>query len=153
LAELNLLCARGLCATNEPDPQTCASTLEAWPARIRSETERHLYRFERNPQEYENSAGLFRMLMLCVVLDEDYVVHYDAQRRAGPDASRANDRFFADASSVFLHGLLGPERKGTCSSRRNDEGDLLTVASTWQQISASGTVPKLTVSPGSLTVF
>jgi hypothetical protein len=37
--------------------------------------------------------------------------------------------------------------------RRDDGGDLLTVASTWQQISASGTVPKLSVSPGKLNVF
>jgi hypothetical protein len=27
-----------------------------------------------------------------------------------------NDGFFADPSKVFLHGLLGPERVGTCSS-------------------------------------
>jgi regulator of sirC expression with transglutaminase-like and TPR domain len=27
-----------------------------------------------------------------------------------------NDGFFADSRSVFLHGLLGPERVGTCSS-------------------------------------
>ena len=116
LVELNLLCARGLCATNEPDIQTCAATLEAWAARVRSETERHQYRFDRNPAEFENSAGFFRMLMLSVVLAEDYGVHYDAQRWAGPDATQADDRFFADSSSVFLHGLLGPERKGTCSS-------------------------------------
>jgi regulator of sirC expression with transglutaminase-like and TPR domain len=56
------------------------------------------------------------MLMLCVVLAEDYGVHYDAQRRTGHADTRADDGFFADPSSVFLHGLLGPDRKGTCSS-------------------------------------
>jgi hypothetical protein len=116
LADLNLLCARGLCATNEPDLEACAATLETWAARVRSETERHRYRFERNPAEFENSAGFFRMLMLCVVLGEDYGVHYDAERRAGPAATRADDGFFADPSAVFVHGLLGPEHKGTCSS-------------------------------------
>ncbi len=116
LVELNLQCARGLCKTNEPDLKACTATLEAWAARVRSETERHQYRFERNPAEFENSPGYFRMLMLCVVLAEDCGVHYDAQRQAGPDASRADDGFFADASAVFLHGLLGPERRGTCSS-------------------------------------
>jgi Transglutaminase-like superfamily len=116
LVELNLLCARGLCSSNEPDPPACAATLEAWAAHVRSETERHEYRFERNPAEFENSAGFFRMLMLCVVLAEDYGIHYDAQRQTGPAVSRTDDGFFADPSSVFLHGLLGPERKGTCSS-------------------------------------
>jgi len=116
LADLNLLCARGLCATNEPDLEACAATLDTWAVRVCSETERHRYRFERNPAEFENSAGFFRMLMLCVVLAEDYGVHYDAERRAGPAATRADDGFFADPSVVFVHGLLGPGRKGTCSS-------------------------------------
>ena len=116
LTHLNLLCATGLCATNEPDLKGCQASLEAWAGHIRSETERHRYRFEKNPAESESSQGFFRMLMLCVVLAEDYGVHYDADRRAGPEATRRDDRFFADPSAVFLHGLLGPERKGTCSS-------------------------------------
>jgi hypothetical protein len=116
LAELNVLCAAGLCTTNEPDLQACAATLETWAARVRCETERHRYRFERNPSEFEHSAGFFRMLMLCVVLTEDFGIHYDTARRAGPAATRGDDGFFADSSSVFLHGLLGAERKGTCSS-------------------------------------
>ena len=116
LTHLNLLCASGLWATNEPDLKGCQASLEAWAGHIRSETARHRYRFEKNPAEFENSEGLFRMLMLCVVLAEDYGVHYDVERRSGPEATRADDRFFADPSTVFLHGLLGPERKGTCSS-------------------------------------
>jgi hypothetical protein len=116
LVELNLLCAKGLCVINEPDMRACAITLEDLATRVRSETERHQYRFDRNPTEFESSAGFFRMLMLSVVLAEDYGIHYDTQRRAGPAATRPDDNFFADASSVFLHGLLGPERKGTCSS-------------------------------------
>jgi hypothetical protein len=116
LLELNLLCATGLCATNEPDLSACVARLDAWAARVRSETERHRYRFERNPAEFEYSAGYFRMLMLCVVLAEDYGIHYDERRRAGPAETASADGFFADPSAVFVHGLLGPERKGTCSS-------------------------------------
>jgi hypothetical protein len=116
VADLNLLCSRGLCPTNEPDLEACAATLATWAARVRSETERHRYRFERNPAEFENSAGFFRMLMLCIVLVEDYGVRYDAERRAGAAATRAGDGFFADPGAVFVHGLLGPEHKGTCSS-------------------------------------
>ena len=54
--------------------------------------------------------------MLAVVLTEDYGVHYDPQRRAGPASTRMDDGFFSDARSVFIHGLLGPGRAGTCSS-------------------------------------
>ena len=116
IAQMNLLCASGLCASNEPDLNQCLSSISAWAERVRAETERHQYRFERNPAEFENSAGFFRMLMLAVVLTEDYGVHYDPQRRAGPASTRMDDGFFSDPRSVFLHGLLGPERVGTCSS-------------------------------------
>jgi hypothetical protein len=116
IADLNLLCVTGLRPDNEPDRKVCQATLQTWAARVRSETERHRYRFETHPAEFEHSEGFFRMLMLCVVLAEDYGVHYDAQRQAGPAASRSDDGFFADPGAVFLHGLLGPERRGTCSS-------------------------------------
>jgi len=49
--------------------------------------------------------------MLAVVLTEDYGVHYDPQRRAGPASSRMDDGFFRDPRSVFLHGLLGPVKR------------------------------------------
>lgn len=116
IVELNLLCARGLCPANEPDLQACAATLDIWAAHVRSETERHQYRFERSPAEFEKSEGYFHMLMLCVVLTEDYGIHYDERRRAGPAETTSEDGFFSDPSAVFLNGLLGPERKGTCSS-------------------------------------
>src|SRR5262249_8021476 len=115
-AQMNLLCARGLCATNEPDLKECLATLAAWAEHVRSETERHQYRFDRNPAEFENSPGFYRMLILSVVLTEDYEVHYDTQRRAGPLSTQMDDGFFAEPRSLFLHGLLGPERIGTCSS-------------------------------------
>jgi hypothetical protein len=116
ICELNLLCATGLSAGNEPDIKQCLSTIDSWAQHVRSETERHLYRYERNPAEFENSAGYFRMLLLAVVLAEDYGVHYDPQRMGGAETARMDDRFFADPGKVFLHGLLGPERVGTCSS-------------------------------------
>ena len=115
-AELNLICGSGLCPTNEADVRQCLGTIEVWAQRVQSETERHQYRFERNPAEFENSPGFFRMLMLAVVLAEDYGVHNDTARKAGPADTRMDDGFFSDPRSVFLHGLLGPDRIGTCSS-------------------------------------
>jgi hypothetical protein len=43
-------------------------------------------------------------------------VHYDPELRAGPQGADAQDGFFADPQAVFLLGLLGDERQGTCSS-------------------------------------
>jgi hypothetical protein len=116
ICELNLLCAGGLSPGNEPDVKQSLATIDSWAQHVRSETDRHLYRFDHNPAEFENSPGYFRMLMLAVVLAEDYGVHYDTQRTAGPETARMDDGFFAAPRKVFLHGLLGPERVGTCSS-------------------------------------
>jgi hypothetical protein len=116
ICELNLLCASGLSAGNEPCIKQCLATIDSWAQHVRSETERHLYRYERNPVEFENSPGYFRMLMLAVVMAEDYGVHYDPARMRGPETAQMDDRFFADPAKVFLRGLLGPERVGTCSS-------------------------------------
>jgi hypothetical protein len=116
IARMNLLCAQHLSPANEPNLDQCESTVKAWAKRIASETERHWYRFRQNPAEFENSEGFFRMLILTVVLAEDFGVHYDEQRKVAPAGAHAADGFFSDPEDVFLHGLLGPKRQGTCSS-------------------------------------
>jgi hypothetical protein len=56
------------------------------------------------------------MLMLAVVLAEDFGVHYKGEGRTTPAEASAHDGFFTNAADVFLPGLLGPKRQGTCSS-------------------------------------
>jgi hypothetical protein len=102
ISRLNVLCAAGIAGGDVPSPETLESNLCAWAKHIQAETERHHYRFERNPAEFENS--------------EDFNVHYDEQRRSDPSPEGQRDGFFAEPKSVFLTGLLGPERRGTCSS-------------------------------------
>ena len=106
IARMNLLCAQGLSGADAVDPTTCLAQLDEMAARVRSETERHLYRFQKNPAEYENSQGFFRMVMLAVVLAEDFGVRYAPGKMGTAAAARADDGFFADARYVFLHGLL-----------------------------------------------
>jgi regulator of sirC expression with transglutaminase-like and TPR domain len=156
VAMINLRCAEGLPGAEALDLQGCLAQLNQWAAHVRAETERHRYRYKANPREFENSEGYFRMLMMAVVVAEDFGVSYNPDR-IGP-VSRANnscapsvssssqsheaqtpsersavrassrrllpfenaatsgDGFFADSQDVFLHGLLGPRRMGTCSS-------------------------------------
>ena len=116
IARLNLACAEGLRGAEVLDLDRCLATVDEMTNRIRAETERHFYRFKQNPVEYENSEGFFRMLMLTVVLAEDFKVGYDPARKTSSMTASEGDGFFADATSVFLHGLLGPKRQGTCSS-------------------------------------
>ena len=131
IALMNLLCAEGLPGAEHLNPRECLDTLDQWAKRVRSETERHLYRFRANPGEFESSEGYFRMLMMAVVLYEDFSVRYNPARMSTPAQVIAdpNDHFFADSRDLFLHGLLPPSLNslnsqpstinspsGTCSS-------------------------------------
>jgi hypothetical protein len=116
IARVNLLCAQGLTGSLAEGMDEPLVQLDRWAERVRAETGRHWYRFERNPSEFEGSEGFFRMLMLGAVLAEDYGVHYHSQWRTGVELASDADGFFARAEDVFLSGLLGPERRGTCSS-------------------------------------
>ncbi len=116
IALLNLLSAQGLPGAEELIPENCTATLDRWATRVKSETERHLYRFRSNPAEYENSEAYFRMLIMAVVLYEDFGVRYNPERVALPSTANLNDHFFADSRDIFLHGLTGNRRMGTCSS-------------------------------------
>lgn len=116
VAQLNMLCAEGLPGCEQVGISNTLSLLDNWAARVKSETTRHAYRFERSPAEFENSRGFYKLLMLGVVLAEDYRVHYRTDRQVSPNLATMNDGFFADARDVFLPGLLGESRAGTCSS-------------------------------------
>jgi len=116
VALLNLLCAQQLPGASEFNISNCLATLDQLAKQVQSETERHLYRFRANPAEFENSEGYFRMLMMSVVFYEDFGIRYNPQRMSSPDKINLNDRFFADSQDIFLHGLLGSRRLGTCSS-------------------------------------
>jgi len=116
IALANLLSALGLPGADGVNVQACLRTLDQWAERINTETQRHLYRFRKNPAEFDHSEGYFRMLMMAVVLYEDCGVRYNPALLLSPDQLRADDHFFASSDDVFLHGLLGPKRLGTCSS-------------------------------------
>ncbi len=116
IARMNLLCEQGLPETDGLDINRALNLTDQMSGRVRSETQRHLYRFERNPGEFENSEGFYRMVMMGVVLAEDFGIHYNPQQRTAPAETGPNDGFFADPQMVFLGGLLGPGRQGTCSS-------------------------------------
>ena len=107
LGRMNLLCAEGLPGADGFVLDAGLLELDEMAARVRSETERHLYRFQKNPAEFEGSEGFFRMLMLAVVLAEDFGVRYAPSKIGTAADARMGDGFFADAQDVFLQGLLG----------------------------------------------
>ena len=108
IAELNLSCAAGLPGFQAITPAQAQEILRTWSKRVATETERHLYKFRQNPADYENSEPYFRTLVLVTVLQQDFRVHYSGSQIDCPN--------FTDSRNLFLHGLLGPERQGTCVS-------------------------------------
>jgi hypothetical protein len=118
IARMNLLCAEGLRGSENLDVQQNLDTLESWKQHVEDETTRNYHRFLEHPEAYQNSQSYYRMAMLAMVLQEDFNTHYDPERAMPQILGKRepNDVFFADSKDVFIHGLLGGERHGTCSS-------------------------------------
>lgn len=108
IALLNLLCAQGLPGSEELDVTQTIKTLDQWAEHVKAETAKHLYRFQQNPSEYNNSEAYFKTLMLIVVLQDDLKVHYNAQNIFEPD--------FTNSQDLFIHGMVGNDNGGTCVS-------------------------------------
>lgn len=118
IARIDLLCAEGLKGSENLDVQENLETLDRWTAHVKEEIVRNYHRFLEHPEEYKNSEAYYRMAMLTMVLQEDFNVHYDP-KRALPQLRgerESNDVFYADSKDIFIHGILGEERHGTCSS-------------------------------------
>jgi hypothetical protein len=108
LALLNLRCAEGLPGSEKLEVDECLATLDRWASRVRYETDRHLYKYRQNPQEFNNSEGYYRMMMLITVLQQDFKVHYNPDRIRDVDFRRSQD--------LFIHGMVGSDNGGTCVS-------------------------------------
>lgn len=56
------------------------------------------------------------MLMVAVSLYDDFHVRYNPKWIESPEAMRPDDGFGTDSRDILIHGLVGPQRMGTCSS-------------------------------------
>ena len=108
IAEMNLLCATGLPGAEKLDVGERLATLDKWAAWVKSETDRHLYKFHQAPADYNRSEGYYRMLMLITVLQQDFGVHYNAERIRNVDFTKSQD--------LFIHGMIDDTNGGTCVS-------------------------------------
>jgi hypothetical protein len=108
IAVKNLLCAVELPGAENCNVSDCLRTLGDWAARVKSETGRYAYKFRDNPAEFQNSMAYYKMIMLVTVLQQDFGVRYNPERAMRPD--------FTDSRDLFIHGLLGEKRTGTCLS-------------------------------------
>jgi hypothetical protein len=116
IALLNLLCAEGLRGSEKLDLDKTLDGIDDMATRVRVETDRNFHRFRSNPADYENSEPYYRMAMLVTVLQQDFGIRYNPDRVTPVGVFEPNDRFFADSRDVFVHGLVGETKTGTCSS-------------------------------------
>lgn len=110
IALMNLLCAKGLPGAENLDIPAVLKQIDEWAAKVKFETERHLYRVN-DPQfadHYQHSEARLRAEFIVQVLQEDCGVHYNPARIATPD--------WRDSRDLFLHGLVGSSNGGSCSS-------------------------------------
>ncbi len=112
---MNLLCAEGLTGSESRDIAGSQRALDRWGRHVDSETKRNLHRFREHPEE-DRSQAFFRVLVLVTVLQHDFGVRYDPARIEPPESPSPNDAFYADSRDLFLHGILGSRRMGTCVS-------------------------------------
>ena len=108
IGEVNLECAERLPGSENLDIPGSLRMLNRWADLVRHETQRLWPRFERDPQDFNDSPAYFRMLVMTTVLQRDLGVHYDLDSLDGPfDAS--------DSRPHFIHGIL-EGRGGTCAN-------------------------------------
>ncbi|MGH7989835.1 MAG: transglutaminase family protein [Limisphaerales bacterium] len=113
---MNLLCAEGLAGADHLNVEGDLATLDQWAQHIKSETDRNFYRYFEDPPYYYNSTNFFKMLMMAVVLYEDYHIRYNPKWMEAPMEIQGDDHFAADSRDLFINGLIGTQRMGTCSS-------------------------------------
>ncbi|MGH7977004.1 MAG: transglutaminase family protein [Limisphaerales bacterium] len=116
IARMNLICAEGLPGAENLNVDKDLATLDEWAQHIKSETDRNFHHFQEDPANYYNSTNFYKMLMMAVVLYEDYNIRYNPKWIEAPTEIQGNDHFAADSRDILIHGLIGDRRMGTCGS-------------------------------------
>ncbi|MDP9173558.1 MAG: hypothetical protein M3O30_06800 [Planctomycetota bacterium] len=108
LAEMNLICAYGLSGKHDIEIEAMLNTLDSWAARVADHTARRIGLFHKNRAKF-GSLAQFRITAMIHVLTSEFNIHYNLDRITDPQN-------WDDPEDGFIHGLLGPQRHGTCAS-------------------------------------
>lgn len=110
VALMNLLCAKGLPGAESLDIPAILAKLDEWAAKVKFETQRHLYRVTdpKYAEHYNHSEARLRAEFIVQVLQEDCGVRHNEDRIQNVD--------FANAADLFIHGMVNGDHGGTCAS-------------------------------------
>jgi regulator of sirC expression with transglutaminase-like and TPR domain len=114
---MNLLCAEGLPGAENLNVNECMTTLDQWAQNITLQLDRNFHHYQENPAYFNNSTNFYKMVMMASILSSQFQVHYNPKLIESPTETQlTDDEFFADSPDILIHGLLGSQRMGTCSS-------------------------------------
>jgi hypothetical protein len=122
IAAINLVCAAGLPGSADIDFPEYLGFLDAMAQAARVRTEKNRRLFNLKPAEFNHSENVFKVLTMEHVLRMQFGVKYDPLVRESATAAAAASAGgprrprLSDSGEVFIHGVLGPKRTGTCSS-------------------------------------
>lgn len=123
IALVNLLCATGLPGSERLDLAGCLTALERWAVEVHQETERNFRFF--TPKTARDTPGFLRCWTLCKVLRHKRELRHhltppDAtptKRYVGMGCVEPGPKSsYRSSEPIFLHGLLGPRKIGSCTS-------------------------------------
>ncbi len=105
---MNLLCAQGLKGADNLDIDKCLAILDEWAETVGADIEKLLPKYNEHPEQYDNSENMFRVVTMCYGLKHLFRIHYNLENMKDMD--------YSDSSQIFIHGLLGDKREGSCVS-------------------------------------
>ena len=108
LAAVDLACAAGLRGSEKLDLPACLAWVDHAAAWVRHQTAATFDQFQRSPETYEYSEGIFRVVAMMNVLWRGLGVHYNQDRIGDPEE-------FSDSRDNFIHAII-EGRGGTCAS-------------------------------------
>jgi hypothetical protein len=117
IARMNLLCAEGLPGSENLNVDEDLAWLDQWAEDLKWQIDRNFHHYLEDPAYYYNSTNFYKMVMMASILYSQFNIRYNPKLIEPPAETRlTDDEFFADSRDALIHGLLGSERMGTCSS-------------------------------------
>jgi hypothetical protein len=113
IARMNLLCAEGLIGSEDLDVDQCLAMLDDWCEHIQQATEQCMPRWRVRPNGL--TEGQARIWVLTTQLKGHFGIRYPVEETRA-DLSLDTHLNHYDSRHWFIHGLLGPQRIGTCNS-------------------------------------
>jgi len=107
IVESNLDCAAGLPAAERIDRDLCLHTIEHMADQTRFNTANAFKAFERRPEEWNHSPGIFRIHVLVCTLQREFGARYNSAKIPFEVPLETDDS--------FIHGIIQGQG-GTCAS-------------------------------------